>query len=105
MQRTLSYLIITLACSSAYAQHLDTLWTRTFGGEGNEMAYAVEQTTDGGYIIAGWTTSFGAGDYDIYLIKTDPSGTEVWSKTFGGVDEEMGWAVQQTHDGGYVVAG
>jgi hypothetical protein len=54
--------------------HGDTLWTRTFGGAGGDWATSVDLTTDGGYIIAGGTTSFGAGLYDVFLIKTDSLG-------------------------------
>jgi hypothetical protein len=53
----------------------DTLWTRTFGGPSTEMAIGVEQTLDGGYGIVGFTKSFGAGDFDVYVIKTDANGS------------------------------
>ncbi|MBU1650630.1 T9SS type A sorting domain-containing protein [bacterium] len=80
-------------------------WNQTFGGSGLDYGSCVQQTSDGGYIIVGGTTFYGAGGYDIYLIKTDASGTEQWSRTFGGSDFEQGYSVQQTSDGGYIVAG
>lgn len=89
----------------AFAQVPDTLWTRTYGGPGNDMGYSVEQTVDGGFIIAGWTRSFGAGGSDMYLIKVDAAGNLVWEKTYGGTDDETGWSTVQTADGGYVIAG
>jgi hypothetical protein len=80
-------------------------WSRTFGGPGSDGASSVQQTTDGGFVAAGETESFGAGVYDVYLIKTDANGEEEWSRRFGGADMDFGWSVQQTSDGGFIVAG
>ena len=83
----------------------DTLWTKIFGGSGYDYGYAVQQTTDGGYILTGVTNSFGAHDYDVWLIKTNASGDTLWTKTFGTGDYEEGLSVQQTVDGGYIIVG
>ena len=83
----------------------DTIWTRNYGGSERDYGYSVQQTNDGGYIIAGNTKSFGAGDYDIYLIKTDENGDSIWTKTYGGLNNDCGYSIQQTSDDGYIVAG
>jgi hypothetical protein len=83
----------------------DTLWTRTYGGDGGDEGWSVQQTTDGGYIVAGATISFGAGDYDAWLLKTDADGDTLWTRTYGSTDMDWGYSVQQTAEGGYIVAG
>ncbi|GAI32457.1 unnamed protein product, partial [marine sediment metagenome] len=80
-------------------------WEKTIDGGEDDLAYAVEQTTDGGYIIAGETSSYGADYGDVYLVKADASGNKEWDKTFGGSDYEMARSLQQTTDGGYIIAG
>ncbi|MBK9637015.1 MAG: T9SS type A sorting domain-containing protein [Bacteroidetes bacterium] len=83
----------------------DSLWVRTFGGPLNEEAKSVRQTTDGGYIIAGYTKSFGSGNSDALLMKIDSTGNLLWTKTYGGTDVETANWVQQTTDGGYILFG
>src|SRR5437870_1045407 len=65
-------------------------WTKSFGGAGSDQAGSIEEASDGGYLIIGNTTSFGAGGNDMYVIKTDPSGNMLWSKTYGTTTAEMG---------------
>jgi Mg-chelatase subunit ChlD len=81
------------------------VWDKTFGGPEDDVAYSAQQTIDGGYIITGETQSYGSGNKDVWLIKTDSSGNKVWSKTFGGPDEDQGDSVSLVRDGGYVIVG
>jgi hypothetical protein len=83
----------------------DTLWTKTYGGSSYESGYPVQQTSDGGYIVAGSTSSFGAGSYDVYLIRTNDLGDTLWTRTYGGSNSDVAYSVQQTSDGGYIVTG
>jgi hypothetical protein len=83
----------------------DTLWTRTYGGLDHDWGNSVQQTTDGGYIIAGSTASFGAGSHDVYLIKTNALGDTLWTRTYGGAMYDLGSSIQQTADNGYIIAG
>ncbi|MCD4702169.1 MAG: hypothetical protein K8S24_09980 [Candidatus Aegiribacteria sp.] len=92
------YLIKTTSCGSV-------LWEKTFGGTGNDVGESVQQTTDGGYILTGFTNSYGAGSYDVYLIKTNSSGDTLWTKTIGGAEYDRCNSVQQTTDGGYILGG
>ncbi|MCP4698295.1 MAG: hypothetical protein GY862_15790, partial [Gammaproteobacteria bacterium] len=80
-------------------------WAKTAGGTGVEFARSVNQTSDGGYIVAGETDSYGAGDYDVFLLKYDSAGALTWAKTAGGTASDNAWSVAQTSDGGYIVAG
>jgi hypothetical protein len=81
-----------------------TYFAKTYGGTGWDNAFSIQQTSDGGYIVAGRKYSFGAGG-DIFLIKTDANGNIIWAKTYGGTDGDGAFSVQQTSDGGYIVAG
>jgi len=80
-------------------------WAKTYGGTGADYAFSVRQTSDGGYIVAGRTNSFGAGGSDAFLIKTDAFGNVQWSKTYGEAGYDVAYSVRQTSDGGYIVAG
>ena len=80
-------------------------WSRTFGGSFNDYGNSVQQTTDGGYIIAGTTYPSDIYNSEVYLLKTDANGSELWSRTFGGPLHDGGSSVQQTIDGGFIITG
>jgi len=97
---------LLLSLSILPAQPPDTLWTRTFGGSNIDVGHAVRQTMDGGYIITGYTRSYGlTSGRNVWLVKTDLEGNQEWNNTFGGDNDEEAYAVQQTTDGGYVFTG
>jgi hypothetical protein len=81
------------------------LWNRTYGGPGFEWGSSVQVLGDGGYIIAGTTESYGAGELDFYLVRTDSEGNMLWNRTYGGPGFEQCSSVQVTGDGGYIIAG
>jgi len=80
-------------------------WQKTYGGSNDDWAYSIQQTSDDGYIVAGGTVSFGAGNGDFWVLKLDSNGNVLWQKTYGGTDRDSALAIQQTSDGGYIVAG
>jgi hypothetical protein len=80
-------------------------WSKIIGGPGSDNVFSAQQTSDGGYVLAGETSSYGAGGSDSFIIKLDSSGNVSWSKTFGGPGSEAISSIQQTSDGGYIAAG
>ncbi|MCK4645885.1 MAG: hypothetical protein KAU46_06505 [Candidatus Aminicenantes bacterium] len=83
----------------------DIEWRRAYGGSNSDMAKSVQQTDDGGYIVAGQTSSFGSGESDGLILKLSSNGDVEWQKTYGGSDVESVESIKQTNDGGYVAAG
>jgi len=83
----------------------NVLWTKTIGGSSDDGASSIMQSSDGGYVVAGETRSFGAGEDDFYVVKLDSNGNVVWTKTIGGSDLDVATSIIQSSDGGYVVAG
>jgi len=83
----------------------DTLWTRTYGGAAMDHAYSVDQTLDGGFVVAGYTDSFGAGGRDAYVVRCDEAGDTLWTKTLGGASSDCGYSAEQIAGGGYMICG
>ena len=80
-------------------------WTKTLGGTGSDIGIEVQQTEDGGFIVAGGTDGYGAGNDDVLLAKFTSTGSLSWAKTLGGISNDAGRSVQQTEDGGFIVTG
>ncbi|HYV94896.1 MAG TPA: T9SS type A sorting domain-containing protein [Chitinophagales bacterium] len=89
----------------------DLIWQKCLGGSNDDVAKAIQQTTDGGFIVAGHSSSDDGdvsgnhGSYDYWIVKLDTGGNIVWQKSLGGSDGEEANDIQQTTDGGYIVAG
>jgi uncharacterized repeat protein (TIGR02543 family)/uncharacterized delta-60 repeat protein len=84
---------------------LNAQWARTYGESNSDAAIFIHQTSDGSYVFTGSTRSFGAGDFDISVIKLDSNGVIEWQRTYGGIDYDSGRSIHQTSDGGYIVTG
>jgi hypothetical protein len=80
-------------------------WNKTFGGEGQEFGRAIVKSNDGGYVLAGYTETYGAGVRDAWLVKTDSNGTMQWNQTLGGTLSDVANSLIKTSDGGYAIAG
>ena len=111
MKTNLSLLIILLGISSlnvnAQCSSTATTFQKVYGGSSNERAHSIQQTSDGGYVVAGETTSYGAGDKDIFVLKIDVNGIEQWTKTYGSTFADDGFSItiKQTNDSGFVISG
>jgi len=99
------YLLLSASNSLLFGNAPDTLWARTYGGAGIDVAYSVCETSDGGYIATGYTYSFGSGQQDAYLVRTNSNGDVVWTQTFGGASMDGAHFVREASDHGYVLAG
>lgn len=105
MFKRLACSTVCLLITASFLTAADTLWTRVYGGTGNEIAYSVIEASGGHYLAAGYTTSFGAGNQDGWLLKLDKSGDTLWSKAFGGTGYDGLHCVIESTDGGYLLVG
>jgi uncharacterized delta-60 repeat protein len=80
-------------------------WAKTYGGSGTDIPWDIQQTSDNGYIVAGYTESYGAGNRDFLVLKLNSAGAVQWAKTYGGSGYDHLYSIQQTSDGGYILAG
>lgn len=101
----IAFIVALMLSQNLFSQAPDTLWTKTIGGNLSDVGNSVKQTIDSGFVIAGITKSFGAGGEDIYLIRTDQNGDILWTKTFGGSNNDKAFTVHQTDDNGFIIVG
>ena len=83
----------------------EDIWTQSYGGKENDRAMTVFQLLDGGYVLTGFTQSFGEGDWDVYVVKTDTTGDTLWTSTHGTPAPEFGYDIIQSRKGDYFVTG
>ncbi|MFX1300088.1 MAG: hypothetical protein ACFFDE_04025 [Promethearchaeota archaeon] len=87
------------------AQELYSPWNRTFGGSDPDIGFGVVEVSSGGFACVGETQSSGAGDSDVWLVRTTADGSPLWSQTFGGLYSESGHVVLEVSTGGFAIAG
>lgn len=107
-KRLIFFVFIFISIASVLSAQVvepETLWTKTYGGDATDIGASIQQTFEGGYIVCGYTESFGAGEADVWLLKTDSLGDTLWTQTYGGTKADIGWWIRQTSDSGYIVAG
>lgn len=81
------------------------IWGKSYGGFNNDIGKSIIQLADSGYVMAGYTNSFGSGGYDVFVVRTDKNGNLTWQKAIGGMDWDFGYTVAQASDGGFVICG
>jgi hypothetical protein len=96
---------VIVIVGAVYAQAPDTLWTRHYGGSGFEEGNSVVETPDGGFIIAGFSESYGAGLYNLYLVKVNDMGDTLWTRTYDGNDRAFAQSICSVESGGFAVVG
>ncbi len=96
---------VLLAAGHLQAQPPDPLWLHTYGGSGDESAWNLAPVHDGGWILVGFTTTYGSGGQDLYLVRLNSEGDTLWTRAVGGTDDDVGTAVLETPDHGFLAVG
>jgi hypothetical protein len=103
-----SIILFVLFCSLIVLVNAEpswVVWSKTFGGTSTDQAYSLVETSDGGYALTGSTTTFGFGNSDVWLVKTDGSGNKEWNRNYGGEVNDSAYSLIQMSDGGFALAG
>ncbi len=109
--KNILHLIIVFSHSVFFAQAPALSWQKALGGSASDESYAICSTADGGAVVAGLTlsnngdVSVNYGSYDVWLVKLQANGTIEWQKSLGGSSDDVANSIQQTNDGGYILAG
>ena len=105
MKRYIFTLLAGLVILMFHGIALGSQWSLPLGGSNDDRANSIQQTADGGFIVAGSTSSSGAGGSDAWILKLNADGAVAWQKTYGGSNDDRADSIQQTADGGFIVAG
>lgn len=97
--------LLVIGCSKDPALTGESGYETFFGGQEDEYAHAMVALDDGSVVIAGETNSYGSGNFDVLLVKFNKNGEQLWYKTFGGSDEERGYALLRSNEGNFIIAG
>jgi len=97
--------LVSAVCGFSSTARAAEIWSQTYGGPATEICFSAVETNDGGYALVGYTYSFGSGDADIWIVKTDPNGNMEWNRTFGTQNHEDASHLIATDDGGYIIVG
>lgn len=81
------------------------MWEKTYGGSGGEWCYNLKRLSDGNYVLVGATSSNSKGGFDVYVLKVDPAGNQIWNRTYGGSTNDAGFSCYETMDGGLIITG
>ena len=105
MKTTKHFFVLMMLLFAGVTVYAQATFQKSIGGSAEDYATNLSPTSDNGFILLGTTASFGAGGDDIYLIKLNANGDTMWTKTYGGTNDEYGSSVKQTTDGGYIISG
>jgi len=105
ISKSITFIVSILVFLHFFSFEIYPGWFKHYGGTNNDTAYSIQQTSDGGYVVAGYTESFTYGDMDYAIYKLNSSGNKVWFKHYGGTGRDRAYSIQQTSDGGYIVVG
>jgi len=105
MKETLLIAALLIAVAGVASAELETVWVDTYGGAFSDGFRQAVPTSDGGFVAVGYTYSYGAGDVDVFVVKTDADGDTLWIRAFGGPSLDSGYGVCETADSAYIVAG
>ena len=105
MKKQLLFFITLVLCLVSISLNAQMYFEKNFGGDMDEYGYDLIQTSDDCFLMVGSTTSYGAGNEDLYVVKTNMYGDTIWTKTYGGAEYEVAQSVAEVEGAGYIIVG